>query len=134
MSNVAVDVSSVDWKKHRVLEILDGALVPGKVAKLKSFLSKDCHIVFPAFEARGHGGVDQLMKVIDSMFDGCPTKSYDLWICNRLAANVHGSLFGRMKDGRSMDGTRYTDTFVFDEDGLVVKWLVFNDLPLLPPL
>lgn len=133
MSNPVVDVTSTEWKQRRIVALLDEALVPGDVAKLKSFLSDDCHIVYPGFEVRGHTGVDEMMEMIDAAFDGCPTKSYDLWICDRLAANVHGVLYGRMKDGRSMDGTRYADTFVFDADGQLIKWLVLNDLALLPP-
>ncbi|MBI3952292.1 MAG: hypothetical protein HY314_17720 [Acidobacteria bacterium] len=49
------------------------------------------------------------------------------------AAVVSGKLMGRFKDGRSLDGTRYTDQFYFDSDGKVVEWLVWNDLALIPP-
>lgn len=125
--------NDADWQKRRVLALLDEALVPGDVPRLKSFVSGDCHIVFPGFEGSGHAGVDQLMEALDVLFDGCPTKSYDLWVHGRGAVNVHGSLYGRMKDGRSIDGTRYTDTFVFDDEGRITAWLVYNDLALLPP-
>ncbi|MES1943920.1 hypothetical protein PC39_07394 [Salinisphaera sp. PC39] len=133
MSDTAIDVGSADWQQRRVLALLDEALVPGDVPKLKSFVTDDCRIVFPGFEGRGHAGVDELMGMLDQVFDGCPTKSYDLWVHDRRAVNVHGSLFGRMADGRRMDGTRYTDTFVFDDEGRITDWLVFNDLALLPP-
>ncbi|HYW03655.1 MAG TPA: nuclear transport factor 2 family protein [Gammaproteobacteria bacterium] len=126
------DIGDPDWKKRRVLELLDGALVPGDRERLQELVSPEVKIVFPGFEARGHAGVDELLAMIDTLFDGCPTKSYDLWICEADAVNVHGVLYGRMKDGRSMDGTRYTDTFRFGPDGRVTHWLVFNDLALLP--
>lgn len=129
---VATSALSDDWKKERILELLDEALVPGDVDRLKSMIALDCRIVFPGFEAHGHEGVDELLAMIDALFDGCPTKSYDLWICDQRAVNVHGRLYGRMRDGRSMDGTRYADTFVFDAHGRVTHWLVFNDLALLP--
>lgn len=125
--------NDADWQKRRVLALLDEALVPGDVPRLKSFMSGDCRIAFPGFEARGHAGVDQLMEALDALFDGCPTKSYDLWVHDSGVANVHGSLYGRMTDGRSIDGTRYTDTFVFDDEGRITAWLVYNDLALLPP-
>lgn len=125
-------VLSSQWKKQRVLELLDEALVPGDVERVKSFLSADCEIVFPGFRAVGHDGVDQLMALIAQVFDGCPTKSYDLWVYDDLGVNVHGKLYGQFADGRSMDGTRYTDTFQFAECGNVTRWLVYNDLALLP--
>jgi len=40
---------------------------------------------------------------------------------------------GRFKDGRIMDGTRYTDQFFFDSQGKITDWLVWNDLALLSP-
>lgn len=127
-----VNVQSAEWKKQRVLALLDEALVPGDMDKLKSFLAPDCRIVFPGFASRGHAGADELLTMIDQVFDGCPTKSYELWVCDEYAVNVHGVLYGRMQDGRSMDGTRYTDTFAFDAQGRVTDWLVFNDLAMLP--
>jgi hypothetical protein len=120
------------WKKQRVLELLDGALVPGDTAALKRFISPDCRIVFPGFRAQGHAGIDELLAMIDQFFDGCPTKSYDLWVNDAHAVCVHGSLYGRMKDGRRIDGIRYADTFVFGGDGRITHWLVYNDLALLP--
>ncbi len=121
-----------EWMKKRVLDLLDGALVPGDVGRLKEYVAPDCLIQFPGFEAKGHDGVDQLLALIEALFDGCPTKSYDLWVIDDKSVNVHGLLYGRFQDGRSMDGTRYTDTFIFNKDGLITHWLVFNDLALLP--
>jgi ketosteroid isomerase-like protein len=120
------------WLRERVLELLDGNLVPGDRAGVKALVAEDVQIVFPGFAATGHEGVDQLFGLIELAFDGCPTKSYDLWIAGDDAINVHGALFGRFADGRVMDGTRYTDTFRFAPDGRVTHWLVFNDLSLLP--
>lgn len=126
-----LSVLGSEWKKQRVLDLLDKALVPGQVELLKSYVSPDCEIVFPGFTATGHDGADQLFALIEQAFDGCPTKSYDLWVCDDLSLCVHGKLFGRMKNGDSMDGTRYTDTFVFDEQGRITGWYVYNDLALL---
>ncbi|MEQ9010612.1 nuclear transport factor 2 family protein [Algiphilus sp.] len=133
MSNNPLNVSDADWQRQQVLTLLDEALVPGDVAMLKSMVTADCRIVFPGFEGRGHHGVEALMAMIGQIFDGCPTKSYELWVHGRQSVNVHGALFGRMSDGRSMDGNRYTDTFVFDDKGRITDWLVYNDLALLPP-
>ena len=118
------------WMRERVLELLDGNLVPGDAAGVKALVADDVQIVFPGFAASGHAGVDELFALIEAAFDGCPTKSYELWIAGDRAINVHGALFGRFADGRVMDGTRYTDTFRFAEDGRITHWLVFNDLAL----
>ena len=123
---------SPDWMRERVLELLDGNLVPGDAAGVKALITEDCPIVFPGFAAVGHAGVDQLYAILEVAFDGVPTKSYDLWVFGDDAVNLHGSLYGRFKDGRVMDGTRYTDTFRFAPDGRITHWLVFNDLSLLP--
>lgn len=123
-----LSVFDAEWKKQRVLDLLDKALVPGDIRRLKSYLSPECEIVFPGFRAHGHEGADQLLELIEQAFEGCPTKSYDLWICDKYSVCVHGHLYGRMKDGHVMDGTRYTDTFVFDPEGLVNGWYVYNDL------
>jgi hypothetical protein len=120
------------WMRERVLELLDGNLVPGDAAGVKALVAENCEIVFPGFATRGHAGVDELLGLIGVAFDGCPTKSYDRWIAGDDAINVHGALFGRFADGRTMDGARYTDTFRFAADGRVTHWLVFNDLALLP--
>ncbi len=120
-----------EWKKQRVLDLLD-ALVAGEVDTLKSFLTADCRIVFPGFSATGHSGVDALFDLIEQAFDGCPTKTYDRWVVDDHAAVASGTLQGRFKDGRSMDGSRYTDQFFFDAEGRVTDWLVWNDLALLP--
>lgn len=132
VSGETAPVTGAEWKRQRVLELLDGALVPGNVERLKSYVAPTCRIVFPGFETAGHEGVDQLMALIGELFDGCPTKSYDLWVIDDMGVNVHGVLYGRFQDGRSMDGTRYTDTFIFNGEGLITHWLVFNDLALLP--
>ena len=120
-----------EWKKKRVLDLLV-ALVDGQSDTLKSYMSEDCRIVFPGFEASGHEGIEALLALVDQAFDGCPTKTYDLWVVDERAAVVSGELRGRFKDGRTMDGTRYTDQFFFDTDGKVTDWLVWNDLALLP--
>jgi hypothetical protein len=119
-----------EWKKQRVLDLL-AALVGGQSSTLKSYMSGGCRIVFPGFEASGHEGVEALFGLIDQVFDGCPTKTYDRWVVDERAAVVSGELRGRFKDGRTMDGTRYTDQFFFDSDGKVTDWLVWNDLALL---
>jgi hypothetical protein len=126
------DFMGVEWKKKRVLDLLD-ALVTGQGDELKSYLSEDCLIIFPGFKTEGHRGVDELFGMIDQYFDGCPTKTYDQWIVNDRGAVAHGTLMGRFKDGRVMDGTRYTDTLLFDSNGKVTHWLVYNDLALLFP-
>ena len=48
------------WMRERVLELLDGNLVPGDAAGVKALITEDCPIVFPGFAGVGHAGVDQL--------------------------------------------------------------------------
>ena len=119
-----------DQKKQTVLDLLD-ALVAGDRETLKTYMSEGCQIVFPGFGADGHEGVDHLFDLVEEVFEGCPTKSYDRWVVDEHAAVVSGTLQGHFKDGRSMDGTRYTDQFFFDSAGKVTHWLVWNDLALL---
>lgn len=123
---------NAEWKKRRVLDLL-AALVAGQRDIVKSYVAADCRIVFPGFSAVGYEGVDALFQMIDSVFEGCPTKTYERWVVDDQAAVVSGALFGRFKDGRVMDGTRYTDQFFFDATGKITDWLVWNDLALLPP-
>ncbi len=123
---------TIEWKKQRVLDLLD-ALVAGRREELLSYLSPTCRIVFPGFSAVGSEGMDALFSMIRQAFDGCPTKTYDLWVIDDRAAVVSGTLLGKFRDGRSMDGTRYTDQFFFDSEGRVTDWLVWNDLALVPP-
>ncbi len=121
-----------EWKKQRVVDLL-AALVAGRREELLSYLSPACRIVFPGFSAVGVEGVAALFTMIEDAFDGCPTKTYDLWVIDDRAAVVSGTLQGKFRDGRIMDGTRYTDQFFFDGEGRVTDWLVWNDLALLPP-
>ena len=117
-------------RKQTVLSLLD-VLVAGDREALKDLMSESCQIVFPGFATTGHEGVDDLFDLIDEVFDGCPTKTYDRWVVDEHAVVISGTLQGRFKDGRSMDGTRYTDQFFFDGSGRVTHWLVWNDLALL---
>ena len=117
-------------KKQTVLDLLV-ALVAGDRNRLKTHMSDECQIIYPGFSTSGHTGVDELFDLVDEAFDGCPTKTYDRWVVDEHAAVVSGTLQGRFKDGRSMDGTRYTDQFFFDNAGRVTHWLVWNDLALL---
>lgn len=121
-----------DWRRTYVVELLDDALPARDVERVKSFMSEDCEIVFPGFSACGRSAVDAMYAMIDRFFaPGVPTKSFDLWIDNGSdAITVHGTLFGCTSDGTSMDGIRYTDTFVFDADRRIVRWLVYNDVAL----
>ena len=121
---------ALDRGRQTVLDLLE-VLVAGDRSGLKEFMSQDCQIVFPGFSSAGFDGVDELFDLVEEVFDGCPTKTYDRWVIDEHAVVVSGTLQGRFKDGRSMDGTRYTDQFFFDDEGHVTHWLVWNDLALL---
>lgn len=126
-------VSHPDWRQKRIVELLDDALTGHDIERVKSFMSEDCEIVFPGFHATGKGAVDDMYGMIDQFFaPGVPTKSFDLWIDNGTdATTVHGKLFGTTTDGVSIDNIRYTDTFVFDADGAITRWLVYNDVAMV---
>ncbi|MEQ8387301.1 MAG: nuclear transport factor 2 family protein [Alphaproteobacteria bacterium] len=129
--NAGSRASTAQWRQARIIELLDDALTGRDVARVKSFITPDCEIVFPGFSGTGHAGVDDMYRMIDQLFTSVPTKSFDLWIHGETAVNVHGKLFGQMTDGPSIDNARYTDTFVFDADGRISEWRVFNDVALL---
>lgn len=132
MPDTIVKDLTTAWRQARIVELLDDALTGRDVGRVKSFVTEDCEIVFPGFKAVGHEAVDRMYEMIDKFFVGVPTKSFDLWIHNNAdATNVHGSLYGKMTDGTSIDHVRYTDTFVFAPDGRIKRWLVFNDVALL---
>jgi len=90
-----VGITDIEWKKRRVLDLLE-ALVAGKREEVKSYLTEDGRIVFPGFRATGHAGADELFQLIDSAFDGCPTKTYDPFVSTQVLPRS-----GRLNLGRS---------------------------------
>ncbi len=123
---------SDDWMRARMMDA-QRALVERRLDTLKSWIDPHCRIVFPGIELEGHAGVDTLNEWVEEVFDGCPTKTYDRWICSADAVAVFGTLQGRYRGGPRIDGTRYIDAFYFDPGGRVTEWLVYNDLALRFP-